>query len=122
MEDRQDIWQEVLNTLSKNKIRFSPIRGIQDKIDGFDYDNEGSRISNKCPMDESKLVVEYIYEGDILRISDGNHTHEFTVDKNQLVYVDGFVALPMRSARIKDEYYNEVREGTLAHMMSKAKY
>ena len=33
MEDRQDIWQEVLNTLSKNKVRFSPIRGIQDKID-----------------------------------------------------------------------------------------
>ncbi len=95
---------------------------IQDKIDGFDYNSEGERIPNNCPMDEGKLDVEYIYEGDILRISDGDHTHEFTVDKNQLVYVDGVVAFDMRSARIKDEYYNEVREGTLAYMMSKAKH
>ena len=95
---------------------------IQDKIDGFDYNSEGERIPNNCPMDEGKLDVEYIYEGDILRISDGDHTHEFTVDKNQLVYVDGAVAFDMRSARIKDEYYSEVREGTLAHMMSKARH
>ena len=46
----------------------------------------------------------------------------YTLDRNQLVYVDGIVAFTMMAVPIKEEYYSEVREGTLAHMMSGTRY
>lgn len=74
------------------------LRCIQDKIDGFDYDDNEERISNNEPMSSSDMTVEFkdgvltISDG-VLTISDGIHTHTFMVDKDQLIYVDGVKVL-----------------------------
>ena len=60
---------------------------VQDKIDGFDYDQEGARIPNNKKMNVKNMTV--IYEDDALKISDGNYTNEFKVDEHQLIYVNG---------------------------------
>ena len=60
---------------------------VQDKIDGFDYDDEGARIPNNKNMNIKNMTISY--EGDVLKISDGNNTYKFKVDEHQLIYVNG---------------------------------
>lgn len=67
------------------------LRCIQDKIDGFDYDDNEERISNNESMSSSDMTVEF--KDGVLTISDGTHTHTFMVDKDQLIYVDGVKVL-----------------------------
>ncbi len=60
---------------------------VQDKIDGFDYDENEIRIPNNRKMDVDKLHVEY--EEGILRIDDGTYINEFKFDEHMLIYVNG---------------------------------
>ena len=60
---------------------------VQDKIDGFDYDEYEDRVPNNKKMDVKNMTVSY--EGDVLKISDGNTTYDFKIDEHELIYVNG---------------------------------
>ena len=60
---------------------------VQDKIDGFDYDEKGTRIPNNRKMDVKQIRAEY--EEGILRIDDGTYINEFKFDEHMLIYVNG---------------------------------
>ena len=60
---------------------------VQDKIDGFDYDEKGQRLNNCKPMDINNMSVEY--KDNTLRISDGINQYDVSVDEHQIIYVNG---------------------------------
>ena len=82
---------------------------IQDKIDGFDYDDKGARIPNNKKMDVENMTVAYI--NDVLKISDGNNNHEFRVDEHELIYVndENVFASSLNPIPTKEEEYEELR-------------
>ncbi len=82
---------------------------VQDKIDGFDYDDEGARIPNHKKMKRNNMIVTY--ENDVLRITDGNNTYEFKVDEHELIYVnnENVFASSLNPIPTKEEEYEELR-------------
>lgn len=60
---------------------------VQDKIDGFDYDEKGQRLNNCKPMDINNMTVEY--KDNALIISDGINQYDVSVDEHQIIYVNG---------------------------------
>ena len=80
--------EEFLKTNMGTRQRFNMLLGcVQDKIDGFDYDEHKERIPNNKKMDVKKMTVSY--EKDVLKISDGNYTNEFKFDEHELIYING---------------------------------
>ena len=60
---------------------------IQDKIDGFYYNDYGERISNNHPLDLNNVII--LYENGVLTIKDDEVSYDFYVDEHQIVYVNG---------------------------------
>lgn len=60
---------------------------VQDKIDGFDYDEKETRIPNNRKMDVKQIRAEY--EEGVLKIDDGTYINEFKFDEHMLIYVNG---------------------------------
>ena len=80
--------EEFNKTKMANCYRTDMLLGcIQDKIDGFDYDEKGTRIPNNKKMDVNNMRV--LYEDDVLRIDDGTYTNEFKFDEHEFIYVNG---------------------------------
>ena len=63
------------------------LSAIQDKIDGFYYDEYGNRISNNHKMDINNIDVWY--ENGLLTIKDDKVLYQFYVDENQIIFVNG---------------------------------
>ena len=79
---------EFLQTKMGKCHRINMLLGcVQDKIDGFDYDEKGARIPNNRKMDIDKMKV--LYEDEVLRIDDGVYPSEFKFDTHEFIYVNG---------------------------------
>ncbi len=77
------------------------LRCIQDKIDGYNYDSDGNRISNKHIMDIDN--TKCVYERGVLTINDGKVKYEFTMDNQQIIYVNGKNVLKLQPATHDEE-------------------
>jgi hypothetical protein len=81
---------------------------IQDKLDGFYYDDEGERIQSGHVMNLSE--VQTSYKDGILTISDGTVSHEFYVDEHQIIYVNGENVLNLVPVPTKEEENRMIRD------------
>ncbi len=81
---------------------------IQDKLDGFYYDDNGERIQSGHVMNLSE--VQTSYKDGVLTISDGSVSHEFYVDEHQIIYVNGENVLNLAPVPTKEEENQMIRD------------
>lgn len=81
---------------------------IQDKIDGFYYDENGERVPDNHPMDLNNVTFEY-KEG-VLTMTDGIVTYYFYVDEHQIVYVNGENVLDLTPVPTKEDENRMIRD------------
>ena len=80
---------------------------IQDKIDGFYYNELGERVSNNHPLDINNVNV--IYEEGVLTLEDDESHYDFYVDENQIVYVNGENVLNLVPVPTREEDNKMIR-------------
>ena len=81
---------------------------VQDKIDGFDYDEDGARVPNGRRMNVKTMTVEY--KNGVLRITDGVYTSEFRVDEHQLIFVNGEQPFKLTQVPTEEENFQMVSD------------
>ena len=81
---------------------------IQDKLDGFYYDDNGKRIQSGHVMNLSEVQISY--KDGVLTISDGSVSHEFYVDEHQIIYVNGENVLNLAPVPTKEEENQMIRD------------
>ncbi len=81
---------------------------IQDKLDGFYYDEQGQRIQSGHPMKLEEVQISY--KDGILTICDESVSHEFYVDEHQIIYVNGENVLNLVPVPTKEEENQMIRD------------
>ena len=80
---------------------------VQDKIDGFFYNENGERVFNNHPLDINNVKV--IYEKGVLTLEDDESHYDFYVDENQIVYVNGENVLNLVPVPTREEDNKMIR-------------
>lgn len=74
---------------------------VQDKIDGFDYDDEECRIPNNKKMDFENISISF--SDNMIIISDVDNTYEFSIDEHQIIYLNGEQVFKLHKLPTKED-------------------